>query len=79
MRIENRPGKDSTKYHNRYIFVNCESLGLRLDFKMTPTPQQEAMVAVIPLTEEKQHFFYTVKMPNIESEGKIKVADQEHL
>ena len=51
---------------------------MKLDFKMTPTPQQEAMVAVIPLTEEKQHFFYTVKMPNIESEGKIKVGNDEH-
>jgi len=78
LRIENKPGKDSAKYHSRHIFVNCDSIDLKLDFKMTPTPQQEAMVAVIPLTEEKQHFFYTIKMPNIESEGKIKVASDEH-
>ena len=26
LRIENRPGKDSVKYHSRDIFVSCNSL-----------------------------------------------------
>jgi len=51
---------------------------MKLDLKLRESLKQESMTAVIPLSNEQQHFFYTIKEPNLGIEGTIKVDGQEH-
>lgn len=45
---------------------------------MGPYQDQEAMVAVIPLTSDKKHFFYSIQAPNMFAEGDLKVGDNNY-
>jgi len=50
---------------------------MKLNIKLRESLKQEAMAAVIPLAPELQHFFYTVKMPNLGVEGSLKLGERE--
>jgi len=78
LKVENIGTLDNDKFNTRRISFTSQELNLKLDLKLRESLKQESMTAVIPLSNEQQHFFYTIKEPNLGIEGTIKVDGQEH-